>query len=586
MRFLGNVLATLVGLFIFSFVGFFLLIAIVSVAGSGDDTVTVRSNSVLELDLSKVERDYAGKMTFTDFDYVDIPHDGLSDVLNAINYAAKDDRIKGISLLNTRVQLGVAQTKAVRDALLKFKKSGKFVLAYADMYSQKEYYLASAADSIYLNPVGAMDFKGLAGEVLFFKDLQDKSGIDIDVVRHGKYKSAVEPFLQNYMSDENRLQMTELLGSIWQSIAQEISTTRNIPVPRLDEIANGLMARNPQMALDATLVDVLAYEDQYHDEIRKRLKLDKDKKYHTTPIVEYAKWVSTSGKGSTASDAIAVIYAQGEILSGEGDVTYIGDGAIRRAIKKAREDKKIKAVVLRVDSPGGSALTSELIWREMELTKKVKPVVVSMGNAAASGGYYIACNANKIFAEPGTITGSIGVFGMLPNASRLADRIGIDTEQVRTHQHASGFSPLVPLDDTYRTVAQEEVERIYTTFVSRVAKGRNLTTAQVDSIGQGRVWSGAQALKIGLVDALGGLDMAVAEAAKMAKVKDYRIRNYPEFRKELFDLLPSLGITAFTPDAVLKKELGDENYRLLERVRRLKSRQGVQAILPMQIDIR
>jgi protease-4 len=586
MRFLGNVLATIVGLFIFSVIGFFFLLAMAAMIGGGDDTVTVRKKSVVKLDLSKVKHDYAGKMTFTDFDYVDIPHDGVSDVLRAIEFAADDDRIEGIALVNNHTDLGIAQCKAVRDALIKFKESGKFILAYGDMYTQKEYYLASVADKIYLNPVGGMDFKGLSAEVMFYKDLQEKSGIEIDVVRHGKYKSAVEPFLQNYMSDANRLQMTELLQSIWKSIATEIGQSRKMEVATLDHIANGLEARTPELALSSKLIDSLAYEDQFHDDIRGRLGYKKDEKYYTVDILDYAKWVKTSGKGSSASDAIAVIYAQGEILSGEGDVTYIGDGAIRRAIKKAREDKKTKAVVLRVDSPGGSALTSELIWREIELTKKVKPVVVSMGNAAASGGYYIACNANKIFAEPGTITGSIGVFGMLPNASKLADKIGIDTEQVSTHKHAAGFSPFVPLDDTFRGVAQEEVERIYSTFVRRVADGRQMSVAQVDSIGQGRVWSGAQAKELGLVDALGGMDLALAEAAKLAKIEEYRVTNYPEFRKELFDFLPGFGIKAFSADEILKKELGTENYRLLERVRRLKSRQGVQAILPVEIDIR
>lgn len=586
MRFLGNVLATIVGLFLFSFLMFLFFMLIMALVGSGKETVTVKNKSVIELDLSKVEHDYAGKIRFTDFEYSDVPHDGLSDVLRAIEYAKEDNRIEGISIVNSYVQLGAAQCKAVRDALIDFRASGKFVLAYADIFAQKDYYLASGAEKIYMNPTGMLDFKGLAAEVLFFKDFQDKSGIDVDVIRHGKYKSAVEPFLQNHMSDANRLQINELLQSIWQSLSAEIAQSRKLSVEKIDRIADGLLARTPEMAKTEGLIDIIGYEDEFHDEIRRRLDVEKDKDYNTVSILDYANWVSTAGKGNTASDVIAVIYAQGEILSGEGDVDYIGEGAMRRAIKKAREDKKTKAIVLRVDSPGGSALTSELIWREIELTKKVKPIVVSMGNTAASGGYYISCNADKIFAEPGTITGSIGVFGMLPNVSRLAGKIGIKAEQVRTHANASGFSPLVPLDENFRGLAQAEVERIYTTFISRVAAGRNMTTAQVDSIGQGRVWSGTQALKIGLVDEIGGMDDALKAAAKLAKIDDYRVKNYPEFEKELFELFSSFGLNAFSAEATLRKELGDENYELLQKMKKLKSRQGVQALLPFELSVK
>lgn len=586
MRFLGNVLATIVGLFVFSFLMFLFFTLIVALVGSGKESITVKNKSVIELDLSEVQYDYAGKTSFTDFDYTEVPNDGLSDVLRAIEYAKQDNRIEGISIINSNVQLGVAQCKAVRDALIDFRASGKFVLAYADIYEQKDYYLASAAEKVYFNPTGMLDFKGLAAEVLFFKDFQDKSGIDVDVIRHGKYKSAAEPFLQNHMSDANRLQLNELLQSIWQSFAAEIAQSRKLSVEKIDHIADGLLARTPEMAMNTGLVDVIGYEDQFHDEIRRRLKVDKEKDYNTVTILDYAKWVATAGKGSTAADVIAVIYAQGEILSGEGDVTYIGEGAMRRAIKKARDDKKTKAIVLRVDSPGGSALTSELIWREIELTKKVKPVVVSMGNTAASGGYYISCNADKIFAEPGTITGSIGVFGMLPNVSRLAGKIGIRAEQVRTHANASGFSPLVPLDGKFRGVVQEDIERIYATFIKRVADGRKMTLAQVDSIGQGRVWSGKQALELGLVDELGGMDDALKEAAKLAKIDDYRVRNYPEFEKELFEIFSSLGFTSLSAEATLRKELGEENYQLLQKVKKLRSRQGVQALLPFELSVK
>jgi protease-4 len=397
MKFLGNVLAVIVGLFIFCMVFFFGIILIGALAGNGDDQTYVESNSVIELDLAHVTLDYGGKSNYKEFDYSEVNHDGLSDIIKAIENAKTDNKIKGISILNHTSELGIAQTKALRDALEDFKTSKKFVMAYADVYTQKDYYLDSVADTLYINPVGNFEFKGLSSELMFYKDLQDKSGITIEVIRHGKYKSAVEPFLENKMSDANREQMTVLLNSIWNSMVNDISKSRNVSVERLNEIATGLLARNPEMAKSEKLVDKIAYEDVYHAAIKKALKED-DEEYHSIKILDYAKNVATSAKSSGSSDRIAIIYAQGEILSGEGSETYIGEGAMRRAIKDAREDDDVKAIVLRIDSPGGSALTADLIWREIELTKKIKPVVVSMGNLAASGGYYIACNADVIYA--------------------------------------------------------------------------------------------------------------------------------------------------------------------------------------------
>jgi protease-4 len=586
MRFLGNVLAVLVGLFIFSVLAFFGLFVIAAVAGSGDDIVDVKNNSVIELDLANVSHDYGGKSSYKEFDYFETNHNGLSDVIKAISAAKTDTKIKGISILNHTSELGIAQTKALRDALEDFRNSGKFVVAYANVYTQKDYYLASIADSIYINPVGNFEFKGLSSELMFFKNLEDKSGIDIEVIRHGKYKSAVEPFLQDKMSDANREQVSTLLTSVWNSVTGEISKSRNIPVVRLNEIANGLLARDPEMAKSEKLVDKIAYEDQYHDAIRKALKVDADKEYNSVKILEYAEHNATRSTGFGGSDRIAVVYAQGEILSGEGSESYIGEGAIRRALREARNDEDVKAVVLRVDSPGGSALTAELIWRELELTRKVKPVVVSMGNVAASGGYYIACNANEIFAEANTITGSIGVFGMLPNMTRLSTRIGINTQQVSTHENAADYSPFVPLDQKFRGFAQEEVERIYGTFVNRVASGRKMTFAQVDSIGQGRVWSGTDALRIGLVDKIGGMDDAIKAAAKLAKITKYKTRDYPEYEKSFRDLLSNLGVPFMSSkESIIRNEIGEENYKILEKLRNASLRKGIQALMPFEINI-
>ena len=584
MKFLGNVLATIVGLFIFCMISFFGILLLGAIFGSDDDTVQVNSNSVIELDLSKIENDYSGKINFTDFQYFDAQHNGLFDVIKAIEIAKTDSKIKGISILNSSSTLGIAQTKALRDALEDFKKSGKFVYSYANYFTQKEYYLNSVADKIYINPVGELEFKGLSVETMFFKDFQEKSGIKVEVIRHGKFKSAVEPFLENKMSDANKQQTVALLNSLWNSIIIDISKSRNISTIHLNEIAENLVARTPEMAKKEKLIDEVAYEDVYHNDIKKALKLNISEEYESVLIEDYAEKMATSHINFEAKDKIAIIYAQGEIMSGEGDVTVIGEGAMRRSLKEAREDKNVKSIVLRIDSPGGDALTSELIWREIELTKKVKPVVVSMGNYAASGGYYIACNANKIYAESTTITGSIGVFGMLPNFTNAANKIGISTDVVKTHSNAQGFSPFTTLDANTRAFAQAGVERIYLTFVNRVASGRKLTFQQVDAIGQGRVWSGQDAINIGLVDAIGGLDDAIKEAAILGKTTKYRLQDYPEYDKSFDDLLANFGL-AQTKEKLLKEELGNENYMILQRIKQLSTKKRIQARMTFDMKI-
>lgn len=585
MKFLGNVFATIVGLFIFLMLLFFGLLLFGALFGGDSDVVTIENNSVIEFDMKNVSNDYGGKykdplVTL----FSESKNIGVSDILNAIEAAKTDDNIKGISILNSEAQIGIAQTKAIRDQLVDFKKSGKFIVAYSNSYSQKEYYLNSVADTIYLNPGGEVDFKGLSTEVMFFKDFQDKSGIQMEVIRHGKYKSAVEPFLSNKMSDANREQLTAMLNSIWNSVVTDISASRKISVVHLNEIANGLLARLPEAAKNEHLIDRIAYEDEYHDAIRKALKVEKDEDYNKVDLLDYAQNIATTPKDLGASDKIAIIYAQGEILSGEGDVGYIGEKSMRRSLQEARKDKNVKAIVLRVDSPGGSALTSDLIWREIELTKKVKPVVVSMGNYAASGGYYISCNANTIFAEKSTITGSIGVFGTLPNITQLSNKIGITTEQVKTHTNAAGYSVFRPLDDNFRGMVQSEIERIYKDFTTKVAAGRKMTVAQVDSIGQGRVWTGEQALKIGLVDKIGGMDEAIIAAAALAKIKEYRTQDYPEYDKKFADMLAGFPF-ANSKESFIKEEIGEENYRMMQQLREVTQRKGVQALLPFKLDI-
>ena len=585
MKFLGNVLATIVGLFMFFMICFFGIILLGALFGGGEETVTVKNNSVIELDLSEIKGDYAGKTNYKDFDYYDINHDGLFDVLKAIEYAKTDDKIKGISILNDVSELGIAQTKALRDQLEDFKKSGKFVYSYADVYSQKEYYLNSVANTIYINPIGELDFKGLSAEIMFFKDFEEKSGLKMEVIRHGKYKSAVEPFLENKMSDANKEQTTQLLNSIWESVVTDIAKSRKITPVRLNQIADGLLARTPEMAKAEGLVDKIAYEDVYHNDIRKALQVTADEDYNKVDIKDYAEDVATSNIDLTSKDVIAVIYAQGEIGSGEGDVNEIGEGSMRRSLQEARKDKDVKAIVLRINSPGGNALTSELIWREIELTKKVKPVVVSMGDYAASGGYYIACNANKIYAEANTITGSIGVFGILPNFTEAVKKLGINVEQVKTNPNASEYSPFQPMDANYRGFAQEGVEKIYGVFVKRVADGRKLTTTQVDAIGQGRVWSGQDALKIGLVDKIGGMDEAIQEAARLGKTNKFRTQDFPEYEKEFGDILSKFGL-AQSKESIIKEAVGEQNFEILKHIKQMTTQKGVQARMAYELKIK
>ncbi len=588
MNFLKNVLSTVVGLILFFF-GLFVLVLVVGlvVSASTDNKAVVEKNSVINLDLSKVSQDYGGKVFVKDFQYSERSRDGLSDVLDAIDYAKTDKNIKGIKMMNVSSGLGISQIRELREKINEFKKTGKFVVSYADNYTQNSYYLGSVADTVYINPVGDFDFKGFSSEILYMKELQEKTGIKMEVIRHGKYKSAVEPFLEQTMSEANREQTTELLQSLWNTYAQDISKQRNISVDSLNAIANRLGARTPEMALTTKLVDKIAYLDQVDNGIKKALGVDYQKEYKEIDILDYINATYTNYR-KNVSDKIAVIYAQGEIRSGEGSVNIIGEGAINRALQEARRDDNVKAVVLRVNSPGGSALTSDLILREIELTKAKKPVVVSMGDVAASGGYYIASNADRIFAEPTTITGSIGVFGMLPNFKNVADKYGVNAEQVKTHQFSNGYSVFEELDNPTREKIQEGVERVYDTFLSHVSKGRKMTKEQVDAVAQGRVWTGVKAKEIGLVDELGGLEDAIKFAAKKANVASYKTVSYPEYEIDFSELLSGYFRlqTKATQEAAIIEKIGKENYEILERVNYLKQTSSIQALMPFEIKVK
>ena len=583
MTFLRELLAVIVGLFISFSIMLIVLVGIGMAVGDSEE-ITVENNSVLILKLKEPIKDYAPKSDDPFEELLGLGDEkmGLNTIINAIENAKYDDNIVGISIEAMYLQAGIAQTQAIRDKLSEFKESGKFITAYADVYDQKNYYLSSVADSIYINPAGGIDFKGLSGEVLFFKDFQDKYGVKLEVIRHGKYKSAVEPFLANKMSDANREQTESFLNSIWDELVADIAESRNKSKAEINNIADELLARTPELAIQNKMINQQLYRDEYAKVVDVLAGFDESNKVNSISLKKYIK----AGKGritSSSKNRIAVIYAQGEIQYGKGSEEYIGQEMIVKAIKKARKSKNVKAIVLRVNSPGGSALASDIIWRELELAKKEKPLVVSMGNLAASGGYYIACNANKIIAEPTTITGSIGVFGAVLNMSEFAGNIGINAEQVGTNKQSVGYSAFEPITDSFYKVTKEGVEHVYTTFVEKVAAGRNMTFEEVDHIAQGRVWTGKEALENGLVDALGNLDDAIKVAAELAEVEEYRVRNYPDYKKDFKDLFK--GPLASIKTSILKEELGKQNYHTYKRVKQLSTIEGVQTRLPFLLEI-
>ena len=576
---LASCLGTTLAIILITFLGFFLL-GLVASSLSDTDKVTVKSNSVLEINLANAVNDYA-PTSDSPFDKLfEEDQYQLSEIINAIENAKNDDNIKGISILNLTVNAGMSQAQTIREKLVDFKESGKFITAYADFYTQKNYYLSSVADSIYVTPYGGVDFKGLSSERLFYKDFQEKYGVKMEVIRHGKYKSAVEGYLDNKMSDANREQISSFLTSIWSELVDDIAISRNKTVEELNLIADDLLTRNATLAIENGMLDATIYKDQY-EEVLNTFVGDEAK---TVSLEDYID----TGKGrikSSATNRIAVLYAQGDILYGKGDETYIGQESMIKAIRKIRDDKKIKAVVLRVNSPGGVALTADLIWRELEILKKEKPLVVSMGNLAASGGYYIACNADVIYAEPTTITGSIGVFGTIPNFSELAGNMGINAEQVATNKNSVGYSPFEPMTKEFYDVTKEGVEQVYTTFVNRVAKGRDMTFEEVDAVAQGRVWSGKEALEIGLVDVLGNMNNAIEAAAELAEISDYKTTSYPRYKKDFedsFNTFPFMNVK----ENLLKEELGEENYKAYKQVRKMSQLKGIQMRLPYDIDIK
>ncbi|WP_316807259.1 signal peptide peptidase SppA [Pedobacter agri] len=579
--------ASMLGFFlsmVIIFIIFFVIIVGAISSIDSDKTVTISNNSVLFLNLDQAITERTPKNPFGNLPIVGGDEKdgiGLNDLLKSIQRAKTDDNIKCIYLNVSSPNAGFATMREVRNALIDFKKSHKKIIAYSEVYTQGAYYLASAADKIYLNPEGALEFKGFSSELTFFKGTLEKVGVEMQVIRVGNYKSAVEPFILDKMSDYNRKQVTAYVGGLYNTFLTDIAKSRDIQKDSLYKIADDFRVRQPQDAVNFKMIDALKYKDQILEELKGLSGRTKDESVRTVSINDYAKNNKDTGSGK---DKVAVIYANGEISGGEGNDNQIGSERISRAIRKARLDDDIKAVVIRVNSPGGSALASDVIWREIVLTKKEKPVIASFGDVAASGGYYIGCAADSIFVQPNTITGSIGVFGLIPNFQNLmTNKLGITFDGVKTGKYADIMATNRPMTEGERFIIQNELNRIYSGFVSRVADGRKKSKAYIDSIGGGHVWIGTDAVQIGLADRIGSFNDAIKAAAKKAKIKDYKVVEYPDVvdpLKSLMDESTDRIKTYYT-----KQELGD-NYFLYQQMKKVIASSGIQARMPFEAVIK
>ena len=576
----GSMLGFFFSMILVSILYMVMLISMIgTLASASKETTTIKNNSVLQLNLNQSVAERVIETPFDKFNTYNAQI-GLNDILACIKNAATDPKIKGIYLNSATVGASPASVKEIHDALVEFKKYGKFIYAYSDVLAQNGYYLASVADKIILNPAGSLDFKGYAFQVMFYKGLIDKLDVDVQILRHGQFKSAVEPYMLDKMSEANREQLTVLSNSLWKVFVDDISAARKIPADSLNAIAENLLCATPEDALRLKMVDQLGYPGDMEKLLKSKLNVGEDDDINFVSISKYKKSIIENTK---AAAKIAVVYAVGEISDGKGDNSRgIYSESFIKEFKKAYKDNDVKAIVLRINSPGGSALASENIWREIENAKKAgKIVVTSMGDYAASGGYYIACNSNYIIAQPNTLTGSIGVFGMIPSFQNLLkNKLGITVDVVKTNQHADYGTGLRPLDGTEMATIQNSIEQIYSTFTKRVADGRKMTVAQVDSIGQGRVWAGVDALNLGLVDKLGNIDDAIAKAAELAKISNYSIVYYPK-QKDWFTLLFSNDVEL---EAALKTKLGSL-YFTYEGIDHVLNQKGIQARIPMEITI-
>ena len=588
-QFLKFVLATIVGLLAFCFLGFLVLAGIIGAAKSAGEHKETASNSVLELKLNEPLSERGRGREFGPFGGSSSL--GLIELKEAIHRAKTDGDIKGILLNLEIVQGGMASLEEVRDALLDFKKSGKFVVAYHEVCSEKSFYLSSVADEIYLHPQGTLEFNGLSTEVLFYKRLFDKVGIEPYIFRVGSFKSAVEPFFRENFSDSARYQTVSFLNSINGHLIDQVAKSRGIAPARLKVISDSMLVHNAPDALRLRMVTRLGYFDEVQDYLRGKLGVAKDKKPSLVSLGDYSDNDPADEKeGNTSGNRIAVIYAEGDIVTGKGSDDNIGSSKFAEAIRKARLDKKVKAVVLRINSPGGSSLASDIIYREVLLTKKVKPIIASMSDVAASGGYYIAMACDTIVAHPNSITGSIGVFGVLPNVQKLlGDKLGITVDRVTTGKFSDLPTITRPLSDFEKRTLQGEVNNIYADFTSKAARGRHMPVERLRRLASGRVWSGLEAKSNGLVDVLGDYQTALTLAAARAHLKadDYRVQRLPRRQSAFEALLARFGDDSSSEEAqgrALKTQLGPL-YPAYVQYRQLLQMRGVQARLPYELDI-
>ena len=583
---LGTLLA--IGLFAFLGVG-----ALASLAGSATEEkkVAVKPNSVLELnfDLALPEKSNNTEIDPFDMDHQDIP--GAHDIIRTIREAKEDADIKGIYIQPAMLSMGKANAAAIRSALEDFKSSGKFIVSYSTLYSQNAYYLASVADSVLLNPTGAVEFKGYAATITFFKEMLDKMDVQMRIFYAGQFKSATEPFRLDKMSEPNRLQTRVYLNALYDIFINDIARSRNIAPDELRRIADNLDGFSAEKALSSHLIDRLAHEDQAITLMKNKIGLGTSERLNRIKLHEYYAAKVKNKKSGSGKDKIAVVYAEGEITDGKGSQPgTITDGHYVKILRKLRMDDNIKAIVLRINSPGGSVVASENIFREVLLCKEAgKPVVVSMANVAASGGYYIACQADSIFAEPATITGSIGVFGLIPILQKtMKENLGITVDTVKTARHSAFGSAMLDFSPEESQMIQSRIEATYEDFLTKVATGRHKTRDQVDSIAQGRVWPGTVAKSIGLVDDLGGLERAINAARQLANLDKYTLKEYPEAKTGMEQFIEKFAKKEDRDDmisaSVLKAELG-EMYPLYRSLSDMRKAKGIQARLPFELAI-
>ena len=581
-NFFRTFFAALLALSVFAMILLVVAIVTISSVASSKKAMT-GENAVLVVDLTQhfPEVEQADPVSaLTGGDKSSPP--SLYNMVRLIRHAKNNKAVKGVYVKCGGNSNDFPSSLELRNALLDFKSSGKFVYAHADAIPQKAYYVATAADKVYCAPTGGIDWHGFSLTMPFIKGTLEKLEIEPQIFYAGKFKSATEPFREKQMTDANRLQSLELLHDIYTEFLTQISKSRNIDTATLHRYADSNQLQFPNDALSKKMVDGLRYDDQVKDEFRSLLKIDKDAKIN---FVSASKYAEAEDYHQSGKEKIAVIYAEGTIMDGTGDRDKIGGETYRNHIRRARMDKSIKGIVLRINSGGGSASASEQMWREVELAKKVKPVIVSFGDVAASGGYYMACGADSIFAQPNTITGSIGVFGVLPNMEKFfSNKLGVTFDEVSTSPDAGMMTVTRPLSPAQKRYVQHAIDTIYQQFKIRVAEGRNKSMAYVDSVAQGRVWSGSDAVKLGLVDRLGGIDDAIAAAAAKAEIKDYRLREYPG-KQNFLEMLFGDNSEA-KKESMIKNELGEEGYKTYSAVRNIKQFIGVmQARMPFEIII-